>query len=234
MKKKSSDAPKAPAIDAELKFKVAESYKTIRTNMMFSIIKSGCKTIVISSSQPNEGKSTGTVNIAISLAQANFKVLLIDTDLRKPKVHRFLDISNTPGLTNYLGGMNKITDVLHTTQYANLNVICAGVLVPNPSEILASEHMSDLLKSLEAQYDYILLDSTPLNVVSDALPLIKNSDGVILMVRDGLSTYTELTKTVRKLEMIDAKILGLVLNGVKADKKGRYKNGYGYGYGYGY
>ena len=215
-------------MEADMKFKITEAYKTIRTNIQFTILKEGCKKIVISSSLPGEGKSTMSVNIAISLAQTSAKVLLIDSDLRRPKVHRFLNLPNAPGVTNLLGGLSSLQQVLHDTQYPNLKVICAGVSVPNPSELLASQQMLSWLEQLESMFDYIIIDSTPLNVVSDALPLIKNSDGVILVVRENKSTYPELEKSVKNLEMIDAKILGAIING----SIGSGKSGYTYTYNY--
>ncbi len=217
--------------DSDLKFKITESYKVVRTNIAFSLLKEGCKKIVVSSSLSGEGKTTTSVNVAISLAQMDVKVLLIDADLRKPKVNHFFNLSNTPGLTNYLGNMSDISKMIHTTKHDNLSVICAGITVPNPSELLASDRMVNFLKEMEARFDYIVIDTPPLNVVVDALPLIKLSDGVILVVREGSSTYPELNRTIKGLEMVDAKILGFILNGSKVEQKGSYRYRYEkYGY----
>ena len=221
---------------AQLKFQVSEAYKTIRTNLLFSILKNGCKRIVFSSSSPGEGKSTVSVNTAISLAQANSRVLLIDCDLRRPTVHRFFNISNTPGLTNVLGGLNTLEEAMLDTKYPNLKLLCSGLQVPNPSEMLASTQLQNLLDSLSESFDYIIFDTPPLNVVSDAIPLIKNSDGVVLVVREMISTFTDLDKAVGNLQMVDAKILGLVYNGSgtsRANKGGYYHNRYSsYSYAY--
>ncbi len=224
-------------VDNSLKFKVVESYKVLRANIMFSIIKSGCKTFVVSSSMASEGKSTIAVNTAIALSQTDARVLLIDTDLRRPKVNRFLDIPNTPGLSNYLIGMNTIEEVIHKTSYPNLMVFCAGSRVPNPSELLASSQMELLLEQLKTAFDYIVIDSAPLNVVSDAYPIIKKTDGVLLVIYQNRSDYKELDKTLKSLEMVDGKILGFVVNGVQENTKKtrkKYGDSYGYGYGYGY
>lgn len=218
----------AYVIDSTLKFKITEAYKTIRTNIAFSLIKKGCRKIVVSSACPSEGKSTMAVNIAVSIAQTEAKVLLIDTDLRRPKVHRFLALNNSPGVTNYLGEMNSLEEVIRQTQYPNLQVITAGSLVPNPSEMISSEPFKELLEQMEKEYDYIIIDSTPLNVVADALPLVKLCDGVILVVREKVSTHTELDAAIKQLELIDAKILGFIYNGV-TDTKHRY---YSYKYKY--
>lgn len=224
------------AVNAQVKFQVTEAYKSIRTNIMFSIAHKGCKKVVISSAMENEGKSTGAVNIAISLAQTDLRVLLIDTDLRKPKIHMFFDMNSAPGLTHALSGIKSLDEVVRHTSYTNLDVITAGATPPNPSELLASESFEELLRTLEEHYDYIIVDTPPVNVVSDALPVIKKSDGVVLMVRSGMATYPDLDKAIHNLQFIDAKILGLVLNGVDTRSKGYgTKSGYGkYGYGYGY
>ena len=235
--------PRKPAatissIDPSVKFRVEESYKAIRTNLVFSIMKRGCKKIVFTSSLPNEGKTTTAINIAITLAAANYKVLLIDADLRKPKVHHYFSFSNAPGLTNYLGGtVDKtkridIFSIVHSTDHENLSVICSGSIPPNPAEILASEPMVDFLDEIERDYDYIILDTPPVNVVSDALPLAKISDGVVMVVRSNSSTYPELDKTIASLEFIGAKILGFVINFTEnTGRKSRGKYGYRYRYG---
>lgn len=223
-------------VDPQIKFQVTEAYKTIRTNIMFSIAQKGCKTIVISSTVENEGKSTGAVNIAISLAQTNMRVLLLDTDLRKSKVHMFFDINSAPGLTHAISGINSLEDVIRRTAYNNLDVITSGATPPNPSELLASDTFAKLLEQLKEQYDYIIIDTPPINVVSDALPVAKQSDGVVLMVRSGRATYPELDKALSSLQLIGAKVLGTVLNGADARAKtyGRYSyRKYGYSYGYG-
>ena len=214
-------------MEQNLKFKVTESYKVARTNLGFSMIKQGCKKIVFTSSLPSEGKSTSSTNIAISLAQqVNVKVLLIDSDLRKPKVNRFFNLKNTPGLTNYLGKMCELEDIIQFTENSNLSVICGGIIVPNPSELLASQAMADMLKGLENDYDYIIMDTPPINIVIDALPLAKVADGVVIVVKEGSSTHPELAKTIEKLERVDAKILGIILNGAKM----QFKSSYSYRY----
>jgi capsular exopolysaccharide synthesis family protein len=237
-KKNRTSAAKIQMND-QLKFQITESFKAIRTNIMFSLLTDGCKKIVVSSSLAGEGKTTTAVHTAISLAEMETRVLLIDADLRKPKVHQFFHLKNTPGLTNYFGNMTPLENILQRTDYKNLSVICSGVSVPNPSELLASEKMAELLRELETRFDYIVIDTPPLNVVVDAVPLIKLCNGVILVVRQGSSTYPELNKTVKNLEMINAKILGIILNGMAAKPKGGYRYGYQkYGYGdystYGY
>lgn len=236
-------------MDPSLKFKVEEAYKSVRTNIMFSVMKKGCKTIVISSSTPNEGKTTTTINIAIALSQADQKVLLIDGDLRKPKIHHYFSVPNSPGLTNYLGGKvgsgsakdSDLFSVIHATEFENLSVLCSGSIPPNPAEILGSEPMAEFLEEIGKDFDYIIIDTPPINVVSDALPVIRESDGVVLVVRQNQSTHPEVQRAISALEFIDAKILGFVVNFAEAGRSkygygkygryryGRYKSGYGYG-----
>lgn len=214
-------------MNPDKKFQVMESYKVARTNLAFSLIKQGCKKIVITSSLAKEGKSTSAVNISISLAlQVNVKVLLIDSDLRKPKINSFFNLENAPGLTNYLANMCELKDIIQPTETSNLSVICSGISVPNPSEILASEAMANLLKALEQDYDYIILDTPPINIVIDALALTKIIDGVVIVVQEGFSTHPELVKTIETLQRVDAKILGIILNGTKMETKDNYKYQY--------
>ncbi len=233
-------------LNSSLKFKAEEAYKSVRANIMLSVMKKGCKKIVISSSAPSEGKTTTTINLAISIAEADQRVLLIDGDLRKPKTHHYFSIPNSPGLTNYLGSMVNnsrrmdLFSVIHPTDIPNLSILASGSIPPNPSEILGSEPMSDFLEELSDKYDYIIIDTPPLNVVSDAYPLIKETDGVVLIVRSNASTYPELDKALTSLEFINAKVLGFVVNFEQSNKKRygygryyRYRYGYNYDYSYG-
>lgn len=225
-------------ISSDLKFRIEEAYKSIRANIMFSVVKKGCKIIVVSSSLPNEGKTTTTVNLAASISQADQRVLLIDGDLRKPKIHQYFSVSSAPGLTDYLSDVASarhkmdIFGIIHPTKYENLSVITSGTIPPNPAELLGSDFMRDFLNGISKDFDYIIIDTPPLNVVSDALPLIRESDGIVLVVRDNQTTHPELQKALSSLEFIDAKILGFVVNFVesKAGKgNGSSYDSYNYG-----
>lgn len=225
-------------ISSDLKFRIEEAYKSIRANIMFSVVKKGCKIIVVSSSLPNEGKTTTTVNLAASISQADQRVLLIDGDLRKPKIHQYFSVSSAPGLTDYLSDVASarhkmdIFGIIHPTKHENLSVITSGTIPPNPAELLGSDFMRDFLNGISKDFDYIIIDTPPLNVVSDALPLIRESDGIVLVVRDNQTTHPELQKALSSLEFIDAKILGFVVNFVesKAGKgNGASYDSYNYG-----
>lgn len=223
-------------LDPGLKFRIEESYKSIRTNIMLSVIKNGCKTIVVSSSNAGEGKTTTSINLAISLSQADQRVLLIDGDLRKPKIHHYFSIPNAPGLTNFLSDVanNKsrnadLFNTVHPTEIANLSIITSGSIPPNPAEILGSELMSEFLKEISKHFDYIIIDTQPINVVSDALPVVRMSDGIIVVIKSNSSTHPELAKTIEALKFIQANILGFVVNFVE-NKSSRYSKKYGYTY----
>lgn len=223
-------------LDPGLKFRIEESYKSIRTNIMLSVIKNGCKTIVVSSSNAGEGKTTTSINLAISLSQADQRVLLIDGDLRKPKIHHYFSIPNAPGLTNFLSDVAKnksrnadLFNTVHPTEIANLSIITSGSIPPNPAEILGSELMSEFLKEISKHFDYIIIDTPPINVVSDALPVVRMSDGIIVVIKSNSSTHPELAKTIEALKFIQANILGFVVNFVE-NKSSRYSKKYGYTY----
>ena len=211
---------------------VKENYKALRTNIMLSVVKQGCKKIVISSSIPGEGKSTTAANLATSLAQTDKKVLLIDCDLRKPSIYSAMGFSNVPGLTNVLTGLAELGEAINETAFPNLHVLCAGIAVPNPGELLSCEATMNFIKGLEEKYDYILFDTPPINEVSDALPIIKISDGVVLVVRQNYFDRLALTSAVRQFEFIKARVLGIVYNFAtesgSAYGKKYHKNYYGY------
>lgn len=214
-------------MDPDMKFKVSEAYKTARTNLSFSLVKSGCKKIVFTSPLAGEGKSTTSVNMAITLAQqVNSKVLLIDCDLRKPKVNRFFHLQSSPGLTGYLGGMKEMDSIIRHTEDPNLDLITSGVIVPNPSELLASEAMRRLILENESKYDYIIFDTPPVNVIVDSLSLANLADGYVVVVKEGSTLKPELRRAVTTLEHAKVKVLGIILNGSRLEEKEDYKYRY--------
>lgn len=201
------------SIPSETSFAVKEAYKTIRTNVFLSFQDEGCKKIVIASSLPHEGKTTTSINLAIALSMVEKKVLLVDADLRKRKLSNLLKLSKTKGLTDILSDTVSTKDAINIMTYKNLHVLSTGSETATPAEVFASVEFSDLIKELEPLYDYIVFDVPPINVVSDALPIIKNSDGVLFIVRENLSTHKDLKESLASLELINANILGLVYLG---------------------
>lgn len=217
-----------------LGFQVRESYKTARTNIAYSIIKKGCKKVAFTSSAKGEGKTVTAMNVATALAQQkDTRVLIIECDLRRPHVHSALKIAPTPGVTNYLNDECSVNDIIQDTRIDNMKAISYGAVPPNPSELLASEDMSDLIKSMEKEFDYIIFDTPPVGIVIDAIPIINNADGVVIVVRDNVTTYPNLNKTIDILKRTDGKIIGVIFNRVRAIGTKKYKRG-GYSYGYGY
>lgn len=217
-----------------LGFQIRESYKTARTNIAYSIIKKGCKKIAFTSSSKGEGKTVTAMNVASALAQqVDTKVLVIECDLRRPHVHSALKLAPTPGLTNYLNDECTADDIIQSTKLPNMNAVCYGAVPPNPSELLASDAMADFIKMVEKDYDYIIFDTPPVGVVIDSVPIIKASDGVVVVVKNNSTTYPQLNKTLDILKRSGGKILGIIVNKVKPTETKKYKKGYdGYSYGY--
>ncbi len=216
---------KNPMLLDSLGFLAKESYKKARTGIVYSIIKKGCKTITFTSSLSDEGKTLTSTNIAIALAQqVNTKVLIVDCDLRVPSIHNLLNINPHPGITNYINDECILEDIIKPTDVPNLKAVCCGVIPPNPSEILGSNGMSELVKALENEFDYIIFDTPPVNIVVDAIPMIKESDGVVIVVKDRSTTYPLLNKAIDQIKRADGKILGVIVNKVKSKEteKGYY------------
>lgn len=222
--------------DQNMPFSVVESYKSIRTNVSFALSPYEQKVFTVSSANPTEGKSTVSANTAIAMAQGGNKVLLIDADLRKPTQHQIFGLGNKKGLSNAIGKMNKLDECISKNVLENLDVMTAGPIPPNPSELLASENMSAILDQLKEQYALIIIDTPPINVVTDAMELAKNVSGIMLVLRYGKTSSEELDAAMKRVEFSKMDMLGFVLNGVDS-KHGTYyaKGKYGdYPYGYGH
>ena len=203
-------------------FLVREAYKSLRTNLQFLLRKNGCKKLCVVSGTAGEGKSITTLNLALSLAESGQKVLLIDADMRLPTQARLLQADASPGLSNILAGLCSAKDAAHTEVYPNLDLIFAGDVPPNPSELLGNPEMKDLLDTMSQHYDYILVDTPPVGIVTDACVLAPHLDGVLLLVRQGHARKEEVRQSVRKLQMAGARILGYVFNAVPTDLGNSY------------
>ena len=192
-------------------FQIKESYKKARTNIAYSIVKKGCKMVSITSSSKSEGKTITAVNIAIALAQqVDTRVLIIDCDLRRPRIQSVLEIPVDKGITNYLNFECEVSDIVYTSKLDNLDAICCGTIPPNPSELLSSDNMKELIKELSKQYDYIIFDTPPIGVVIDALPIIKQTDGVVVIVRDNVTDIRDYKKTIDILKRSEANIICVI------------------------
>lgn len=212
-----------------LNFQVEESYKKARTNLVYSLIKKGCKKILFTSPLKGEGKTTTTVNVSKALAQqVNTKVVIVDCDLRRPSVHTHFDVTPKLGLAHFLNNECSVEDIITHTNLDNLDIISFGVIPPNPSELLSSTGMAELIAELEEMYDYIIFDTPPVNVVVDVLPIAKLADGVVLVITHNKSTTTEFNKAVSVLKRNESKILGVIVNKASSvdTSKGSYYKGY--------
>lgn len=224
------------------RFDVVESYKSIRTNIMFSLPKlDHGKVIVVTSASQGEGKTTTSINLAMTFAQTGTRVLLIDCDLRKPRIHRYLKMERASGISNVLCGFAELDDVIYRDVRKNMDCIFAGEIPPNPAEILSAPEFSKVLTKLKEKYDYIFLDTPPVTVVTDAVLVSKQCAGIVLIIRGDQSTFDLLDETIESIEKAEAKILGFVFLGSESNskryayKKGgyNYKNNYSYNYSYG-
>jgi len=210
-----------PVLTEKTNFSVKEAYKAIRTNLLFTLKNRRSNRVIITSPAPNEGKSTNCCNLGITLAQTDSKVLILDCDLREPVMHKCFKRKCIPGLSELLAGMTcDLSEVIQNTDYPNLYVICGGTVPPNPAELLSSSAMEELLYVLSQEYEYILLDTPPVNLVADALSLSAVTDGVVLVVKQEQTTHPELEHALASLKFANAKVLGIILNGVGTS--GRY------------
>ena len=223
-------------VGADAPFQYSEAYKSLRTNLEFLSATNDCKTILITSSVPGEGKSNVAINLAITLADGGKRVILIDCDMRKSTISRYLHIPRDHmGITNVITGQDRtqLTNALVNFKDLGIVVLPVGTLPPNPAELLATKAMESTFDALKQVYDYIIVDTPPVSVVTDAAVLCKYTDGAILVVRPGITTIEGAQLSKKNLESVNARILGVVMNGYNAKKAGK-KDGYYYSYSYRY
>lgn len=233
---KSSKDNYSKLTDKDIPFYIVERYKSIRTNVNFSLATSDKKIFAVSSANPSEGKSIISANIAIALAQGGNKALLIDADMRKAVQHKIFEIKNKKGLSTAISKMNKLDECIQKNVMENLDVMTSGPLPPNPSELLASENMLAILDELNKKYQIIIIDTPPVNVVTDAMELAKCVSGIVVVLRYGRTTTEDIEAVVKKMDFSKVNMLGFILNGIKNKRSGRYYSKYKYDYkrGYGY
>ncbi|WP_223992469.1 polysaccharide biosynthesis tyrosine autokinase [Arthrobacter sp. NicSoilB11] len=204
----------------------AESFRQLRTNLQFANVANRARSILVTSSLPGEGKSTTATNLAISLAQSGLNVCLVDADLRRPMVHDYLGLDRNVGLTTALVGDVELEDVLQPWGEDNLFTLTSGQIPPNPSELLGSGQMQMLLGQLKDSFDMVIVDAPPLLPVTDATVLSQHVDGIVLVVGVHTLRRPELTRSLSALEMVDAKLLGVVLNRTPAKGSDSYSYTY--------
>ncbi|WP_027108103.1 CpsD/CapB family tyrosine-protein kinase [Lacticigenium naphthae] len=207
---------------------VSEEFNTVRTNLQFTMVEKPIKTILFTSSIPDEGKTTTIANVAISFAKQGGKVLLVDADLRNASIHQMFQLNNVNGLTTLLTNSTIPLDLVikHSNQ-SNLDILTSGPLPPNPSELLGSDLMESVIGRLKEKYDFIFFDAPPILPVSDAQILGSKVDGTVLIIKQDFTNKTDVFHSQELLEQSHAKILGVIFN----DKKRMRKNDNGY-YGY--
>jgi capsular exopolysaccharide synthesis family protein len=206
-----------------------ESFRVLRTNLQFVDVDTATKVFVVTSAVPEEGKTTTSVNLAITLAQAGYRTVLVEGDLRRPRAGRALDLDQAIGVTTILLGRVGLSDAIQKHPVSDLHLLGSGAIPPNPAELLQSKAMTQLLAELREQYDMVIIDAPPLLPVTDAALLAAQADGALLIVRHGRTSRDQVNQAVQRLEQVDASLVGVVMNMVP----NRHRR-YGYGYGYGY
>ena len=205
---------------------IAEAYRGIRTSIEFSNLDKNLQVITVTSSMQNEGKSTVLANLAVSFANLDKKVLIMEGDLRNPSVHRMFNISNIKGLTDILLQNKVFADCVHCTDVKNLHVLTCGAIPPNPSEMLSSKKIRDFIESLREYYDYIFIDAPPIGIVTDAGIISTYTDGCIFVVGAGEADIEMAKVSKERLEKVGANILGVVLNKFESSGASGYYNYY--------
>lgn len=221
------DSATALALIDDVRSPVAEAYRHLRTSLLLSSAGQPPKTILVTSSQPSEGKTTTAVNTAVMLAQTGAEVLIVDCDLRRPRIHAHFNVANTGGVTNYLSGERNLDDLLHPYEkLPNLKILTSGPVPPNPAELLGSDEMRKLLNMLGERFAHIIIDSPPAISFTDASVLSTLVDGVMLVVHGGRSSRAVVRRAKQQLTDVGAHIFGVVLNNVKLEAQDYYYGGY--------
>lgn len=205
---------------------IAEAFRKVRTNLQYLAVDNPPRVIVVTSSMPTEGKSTTAINIALALAEAENNVVLVDGDLRRPMLHNYLDLVGSVGFSTVLSGRASLSEALQKTSFPGLTVLTSGAVPPNPSELLGSLTAKKLLSELRADFDYVIVDSTPLLAVTDAALLATSADGVLVVARYGQTKRDQLRHAIASLKDVDASLIGAVFAMIPA----RGNSSYGYGY----
>lgn len=229
-KKSSYTAQRRNILNKNTSFHIREAFKSLRTNIRFFQASEGCRKFCITSSVSSEGKSITILNLAITFAESNQRVLLIDADLRRPSLARLLIEHASPGLSNVLAGLCTEEEAIRKNIYPNLDVMFSGEIPPNPSELLGTPRMKQIVDKLSADYDYILIDTAPVGIVTDACLVASVLDGVLFLVRQYKTEKDSLAKSLRQMQNANVKLMGFVINGYEDDRvrysKYRYKYNY--------
>ncbi len=228
-RKKKQNAPemRAETLSDKSKFAIVESYKSARTNIMFSLSADDNKVFAVTSYSKGEGKSTVSANLAISFSKMEKRVLLVDSDLRRPNLHNIFKVENTAGLSNIIGKMVDFDDVVHRGVLPNLDILPSGTIPPNPSELLCSNRFINLFNRLSNEYDYVIFDTPPIGAVADALLLKDLVAGFVVVLRERSTTHGDIQNLLDSAKLADCKLLGFIKVGCINSKR-RGKRGYYY------
>lgn len=203
---------------------ISEEFRTLRTNIQFSMVDKQLSTLMFTSAAPGEGKTTVASNVAVVFASQGKRVLLVDADMRNPSVHRLFNFVNHRGLTNLLTEhKTTIQDVVHRTTKKNLFVLTCGLIPPNPSELLASKRMDQLIENMKKHFDLIIFDLPPILAVTDAQVMANKTDGTVFVIRDGVAEKQSLYKAKELLEHVHANVIGVVYNDKKREENPAYQ-----------
>ncbi|MEK4251416.1 CpsD/CapB family tyrosine-protein kinase [Paenibacillus sp. FSL W7-1287] len=208
---------------------ISEAYRTLRTNISFSAVDEDLRVIMVTSAGPGEGKSTTVANLAATYAQSDKRTVLIELDLRKPTVHKTFKLSNRLGISHVLTKQASLDEVIQDTNIPNLSAITAGLIPPNPSELVGSKALGSILEQLKEQFDQIIIDTPPVLALTDAQLISTHCDGVVLVAEAGKVKRSALLDAKERLQIVKAKIVGVVLNNAKRKIKDDY---YYYYYGH--
>ncbi len=207
----------------------AESFRTLRTNLQFSKKENSATSILVTSTIAGEGKTTTVANLVTMLDMARYKTVVINLDLRKPTLHKFFSVDNSIGISNYLNGSHDLKEIIRATEFANLDIITSGPITDNPSELILSKKLPELLEKLRGMYDYIIIDSAPIGIVTDTKTIMKYTDLNLIVIRENFAKKEFISTLESMIEKYEFKNIGLIINASK-EQAGEY--GYGYGYEY--
>jgi capsular exopolysaccharide synthesis family protein len=215
-----------PIISNGVPANFSESFRGIRTNVLFSSAQEGSKSIVVTSTGPGEGKSMVASNLAISLAQAGQRVLIVDADMRKPKAHEIFGVTQEPGLSNLLVGNAKASESVRKTAVPGLWIVAAGRIPPNPAELVGSPRFRDFLESLKDHFEWVIIDSPPVMAVTDASLIAHHASGVLFVVGAEMTSRQNAQRALDQLEQVQARFIGSVLNRVDLKHNAYYYSQY--------
>lgn len=233
LKKKSKHAgPLLRVTDSNISFKFKEAFNRLTVNLMYSISKKGTKKVLFTSSSSGEGKSMDSYNVAATLAQSGKKVILVDLDLRKPVQHKYSKLIKDKGIVDILCGLIPVSEAIKRDEAVGMDVITAGRNAVNPLKLFTSDFLPEMIQELENMYDWIIIDTPPIGVVSDANMIVPYTDGVVVVVDQKETRYPQVEEVLNSLQLAGANIVGTVLNNSNMDSdSGAYRRKY-YGYHY--